>query len=244
SGISTPNSSTIVFTLVHPAADFIYMLAMPFTSARPVEYDAYVPDSAQFRQHTISDGPYKITNNVPGKSFTLSRNPAWKQSTDTIRHQWVDSIVTTIGVQSAQTQLADEKAGTYDLVNDTPFEPTAIPQLQAAKDPKFAVWPWSDTFPYVVFNLRSPDAKGAMGNLKVRQAIEFGVDKVAVQKVYGGPSVTKILNSVIPQGNVGALTSNLYPTSVSKCKSMLASAGYPHGVTLTALYINDSVNTK
>ena len=38
-GISTPNSSTIQFTLMAPASDFIYMLAMPFASARPVEYD-------------------------------------------------------------------------------------------------------------------------------------------------------------------------------------------------------------
>jgi peptide/nickel transport system substrate-binding protein len=249
SGIQTPNSSTLVFNLNGPAADFIYMLAMPFASARPVEYDQYVPDSAEFRQHTISDGPYQITQNVPGKSFTMDRNPAWKQSTDSLRHAWVNSIETTIGVQDAQTQLADMQAGTYDIVNDTPFEPTAIPQLQAKKDPKFAVWPWSNTFPYVVFNLRSPDAKGAMGNLKVRQAIEYGVNKVAVQKVYGGPDVVKIINTVIPPGNVGYVNSNMYPDSngngdTSKCKQTLASAGYPNGVTLTALYINDSVNTK
>ena len=47
SGISTPNSSTIQFTLSAPASDFLYMMAMPFTSARPVEYDSYVPNSLQ-----------------------------------------------------------------------------------------------------------------------------------------------------------------------------------------------------
>jgi peptide/nickel transport system substrate-binding protein len=36
SGIATPNSSTISFTLSAPASDFLYMMAMPFTSARPV----------------------------------------------------------------------------------------------------------------------------------------------------------------------------------------------------------------
>jgi peptide/nickel transport system substrate-binding protein len=248
SGISTPNSSTIVFTLTHPAADFIYMMAMPFDSARPVEYDSYVPDSAQFRTHTISDGPYQITSYVPGKSIVFSKNPAWKQSSDPIRHQYVSKITVTIGVPSAETQLADEKAGTYDLVEDTPFEPTAIPGLMASHDPKFRVWPWSDTFPYVTFNLRSPDAGGAMGKLGVRQAFEYGVSKVAVQKVYGGPQVAKIINTVIPPGNVGYVNSNLYPDSngngdTAKCKSTLAAAGYPHGVTLTALYINDTVNT-
>jgi peptide/nickel transport system substrate-binding protein len=250
SGISTPDSSTIVFHLTQAAPDFIYMMAMPFTSARPVEYDNYVPDGAQFRQHTISDGPYEITQYVAGKSLTMGKNPAWKQSTDSIRHQYVNQITETFGVESLQTQLADMKAGTYDLSGGEgqAVEPTAIPQLQAAKDPKFYVWPGSNTVPYIVFNLRSPDANGAMGKLKVRQAIEYGINKVAVQKVYGGPAVTKIINTVIPPGNVGYVNSNMYPNNngngnVSKCKQMLASAGYPNGVTLTALYVNDSVGT-
>ena len=101
SGITTPNSSTIQFTLISPASDFLYMMAMPFTSARPVEYDSYVPNSLQLDQHTISDGPYQISSYIPGKSITMVRNPAWKQSTDSLRHDYVSKIVDTLGVTSA-----------------------------------------------------------------------------------------------------------------------------------------------
>src|SRR5262249_1941607 len=150
----------------------------------------------------------------PGKSMVLQKNPAWKQSTDTVRHQYVNEITMTIGVTSAQTQLADMQAGktgTYDMVDDTGLEPTAIPGLISAKDPKFKIWPWNSTLPYVVFNLRSPNSNHAAGNLLVRQAIEYGIDKVAVQKVQGGPLVSQIISTAIPPGNVGYQPYNLYP---------------------------------
>ena len=252
SGILTPNSSTIQFNLTAPAGDFIYMMAMPFTSARPVEYDKYLPNSLQLDEHTISDGPYQITSYEPNKSITMQKNPAWKQSTDANRHQYVNTITVTDGVTSAATQLADMQAGktgTYDIVDDTGVEPTAIPTLLAKHDPKFTVWPWTSTVPYVVFNVRSPNSGGAMKNLKVRQAIEYGLNKVAVLKAVGGPKVAKIINTAIPPGNVGYQNYNLYPDNngqgnTAKCKSTLAAAGYPHGVSLTYLAANDSLNAR
>ena len=84
-GVVAKDDLTLVFKLVKPAPDFLNILAMGFASARPVEYDQYVPDSAPLRQHTLSDGPYEITKYTPTKSFVLKRNPAWKASTDPLR---------------------------------------------------------------------------------------------------------------------------------------------------------------
>jgi peptide/nickel transport system substrate-binding protein len=249
SGLSAPNPMTLQITLMAPASDFLYMMAMPFTSARPVEYDAYVPNSLQLDQHTISDGPYQISSYIPGKSMTLVRNPAWKASTDSLRKAYVNKIVLTIGVTSAQTQLSDMEAGTEDVTNDTPLNPASLPALETSGDPNFKIWAWSATQPYVVFNLRSPDSGGAMGKLLVRQAVEYGLDKIAVQKAYGGPAVAQILNTVIMPGNDGYENYNLYPDNngqgnVAMCKADLTKAGYPHGVTLLYMYPNDSTDTR
>ncbi len=249
-GITTPNSMTISFKLTSAISDFLYMMAMPFDSARPVEYDAYVPNSLQLDQHTISDGPYQISSYIPGKSITLVRNPAWKQSTDPLRHQYVSEIIDTLGVTSAQTQLSDLQAGTQDVIDsDTPINPASIPSLVASKVPNFQIWPDSDLFPYIVFNLRSPDSGGAAGKLLVRQAIEYGVDKVAAVKAIGGPDVAQVTNTVIPPGNVGYEDYNLYPDdsgqgNIAMCKADLAKAGYPHGLSLTYMYENDSSDTR
>ena len=68
-------------------------------------------------------------------------------------------------------------------------------------------------------------------------------------KAIGGPAVAQIINTVIPPGNVGYVNYNMYPDNsgqgnVAMCKSDLAKAGYPNGLTLTYLYPNDSSNTR
>jgi peptide/nickel transport system substrate-binding protein len=247
-GITAVNSSTLQFTLNAPAGDFIYMLAMPFASARPVEYDSYVPNSIQLDEHIVSDGPYSVSSYVAGKSITFTKNPAWQQSTDTLRHAYVNSIVLTEGVTSAQTQLSDIQAGSQDLTNDTGVNPSSIQSLATSKEPNFAIWPWS-TIDYMVFNLRSPNDNGVMANVGVRQALEYGLDKEASIKSSGGPLVSTLLNGAIPPGNDGFLTNNPYPDNngagdEAACKTALTKAGYPKGITITYMYPNDSTDVR
>ena len=248
SGITTPDSSTIQFHLIKPAGDFPFMLAMPFASARPVEADKYLPGSVAFDQHIVSDGPYKITSYVPNRSITMVRNPAWKQSSDPVRHQYVSQITVTMGVTDAATQLADMQAGKFDMPLDVTIEPSAYPNLISSHDPKFNIWPWISTVPYIAFNLRSPNSNHAMNNVKIRQAVEIGVNKVGIQKVFGGPLVAKIVNTAIPPGAAGYQNYNPYPSTGSqgdpaKCKALLAQAGYKNGIKLNYAYQNDTVNS-
>jgi ABC-type transport system substrate-binding protein len=240
SGITAVNATTLQFTLTAPAGDFTNILALPFSSAAPVEYLNYLPDDANFRQHTISDGPYAITQYVPGQSYVLSRDPAWQQSTDPLRHQYVSGIQITLGPDEngVQQQVA---AGTQDLEWDTTVPTADVPSLKAGTDARLGIYPNYDTNPFLVFNLQSPSNGGALGKVAVRQALEYAVDKVAIGQIYGGPSLNTPLGQVIPPGNVGYQKIDPYATSGSKgdpakCKTMLAAAGYPNGLTLTDVY--------
>jgi peptide/nickel transport system substrate-binding protein len=176
------------------------------------------------------------------------RNPAWKQSSDPIRHAYVNEIQVTMGVTDAATQLADMQAGKYDLPLDVTIEPSAYQQLVSSHDAKFYPWPWISTVPYIAFNLRSPNLGHAINKVLVRQAIEYGVNKVAIQKVAGGPIVAKVISTAIPPGAAGYTNYNLYPDKngngdPTKCKAVLAQAGYKSGITLRYAYQNDSVNS-
>jgi peptide/nickel transport system substrate-binding protein len=248
-GLSAPSPLTLQVKLTQPASDFNDIMALPFVSARPKEYDAYLPGSAALNQHTMSDGPYQVTSYVPNKTIVLTPNPAWKQSTDPVRHQYVSKIVVTMGTSSDQTVLTDLQASSQDLfLADLNIPAQSVAALQASHDSRLRIWPSSNLNPYVILNLRSPNSGGAMKKLAVRQAIEYAVNKSAIVKVLGGPAINKIDTSAIPPGNIGYQPYTKYATpadqgSPARCKSLLAGAGYPNGLTLGYLYANDSGGT-
>src|SRR5262249_27357241 len=65
-GIRAPDDATVVFVLQHPATDFLNLLTDTYATPAPVEYLNYLPDTPEFRQHTISDGPYQIVKYTSG----------------------------------------------------------------------------------------------------------------------------------------------------------------------------------
>src|SRR5207248_8536659 len=125
------------------------------------EYLQYLPDSAELRQHTISDGPYQIARYVPSQSYQLDRNPAWKSDADPLRHQYVDHIQVTMGPDEngVQQQIA---ADTQDLQWDTTVPTANVPSLNASGDARVGIYPNDSTNPRLVVNIQSPNAAGAL----------------------------------------------------------------------------------
>jgi ABC-type transport system substrate-binding protein len=240
-GVVAKNDLTIVFRLQNPAPDFPNILAMGFSSARPVEYMKYVPDSAEFRQHTISNGPYQITKYVPGKSFTLDRNPAWEPKTDSLRRAYVDHMQVTEGLtqDSVQQQI---QAGTGDMDWDVVPPAQNLPSLIASKDKRLIIGPSGPYYVALNTYMAMNEYAGPMKNKLVRQAAQYALNKNAIVQIFGGPRIATAANQVVLPGNVGYIENyNPYPNKngngdPEKSKALLAKAGYPNGVSVKLLY--------
>jgi ABC-type transport system substrate-binding protein len=251
-GMTATDDHTVVFKLTQPATDFVNILSMGFAAPAPKEYDAYVPDSDQFRQHTISDGPYQITKYTATKEIDLARNPAWKPESDPLRKAYVDGIQVIEGQTSPDAAEQQIDAGTADLQWDWAVPTATIATMKASKDKRLSIFAGSNSNPMLRFNFQSPNNNKAMANLKVRQAIEYAINKDALTKIYGGRDLNVPLSTVLPPGSAGYQKSDLYPTpnyqgDAAKCKALLTEGLKEVGVpslTLTYVYRNSSNHPK
>lgn len=239
-GLDAPDDKTLVIKLMQPANDFLNIMAMGFASPAPAEYDAYLPDSLDFRRNFISNGPYKIASYATDATeIVLERNPVWEQQSDPIRHQRVDTIHIRVAKERPETMMRKISAGEIDLAWSYTVVSWAKPPADWGDYPRS--YPGYALNPYLVFNMESPNAGGALRNLKVRQAIAYAIDKVAISRILsvleGVPN--EPLHSVIPPGSVGHREFNLYPTSndrgdITKARKLMAESGFDGELTLIA----------
>lgn len=252
-GLKAIGERTIQFTLTQPAADFINILSLTFSSPVPVEELQYPPGNLGV--HLISDGPYMVKSYTPKRSIVLVRNPAWNASTDSLRKAYVNEIDITEGVAEASSAVQQVEAGTQDLLWDQVVPPAQLAGLVATKSKLLVIGPDGNNYitinPYIVINLQSPNNNGALKKLKVRQAMEYAINKAADSALYGGSAISQPLNQVVPGGSFGHIPGyNPYPTpgnsgNPAKAKALLQQAGYKPGqITLRLVYRTNSVHPQ
>ncbi|GAA1773233.1 ABC transporter substrate-binding protein [Agromyces lapidis] len=242
SGIETPDDTTVVFTLTKPASDFPFMLSLDAADPAPIEALDELPDSPEYRRSFVSSGPYKVADYTPDAKLVLERNEAWNPDSDPLRKAYVDSIEMTMGVEgdAAMQQL---QAGSADLLFDLSPSPANIQQLKAQNDDKLSTMENGGVDQFMWINTKSPNNGGALADLKLRQALQYAVDKTAVVQTMGGEELAGVTNGIFGPGILGYEEYDPYPANdgkgdPEKAKQLLAEAGFPDGITLKLPYRN------
>lgn len=240
SGITQQGDLTVAFKLKEAAGDFPYMLSLAAATPAPVEVLDYLPDSPEYRSNFIASGPYRVKSYNPDNKLELERNPAWTQESDPLRKANVDGVVMTMGLSSdAVTQQL--QAGSLDLPFDTSVSPTVAAQMRATNDAKLSTIPSGQVNPFLWINTKSPNNNKATNDIKVRQALQYAIDRAAVIQILGGTDNASPQHGIFGPGVLGFHEFDLYPTpndqgDPAKAKELLAEAGFPNGLSLKMPY--------
>ncbi|MEW2117020.1 ABC transporter substrate-binding protein [Streptomyces sp. NPDC005474] len=222
SSIRTPDKYTIVFHLNAAVADFNESAAMPGWSAVPKAHDT----GATYDTRVWSDGPYMIKSYTRNKALVLVRNPHWSESSDPLRQQNVDEIDVRFGQDQTviDQQIKSDSART--AITQWPIAGSDLSSF--ANDPALKSRYYEIATPgtnYLAINVNR------VKNIKVRQAIEYAIDKTTVRGAFGGAAYGDYASTMLTPGLGGYRRFNLYSSNpagdVAKAKALMTQAGNP-----------------
>lgn len=240
--IKTPDDKTIVFELNTPYGDWPWIASMPAFSPVPKARDT---KPATYGEKPAASGPYAVASYQQGVALKLVRNPKWSAATDTVRTAGPDTITFKMSQDetvAAQALIAD--SGEAQTSFGAQFVPPA--QLAQAQGNPTAKSRLVTSDPGALAYLAFNTARGALKDVKVRQALEYAADRQAFLLASGGEISGAAATTLITPGIPGRAEYDLYPApasgDVDKAKSLLAAAGHADDLNLTLITKNDSVS--
>jgi peptide/nickel transport system substrate-binding protein len=218
SSIQTPDPSTVVVNLQKPTAgDFLW--AASYVDGQIYPANAIATQSSQ----PVGAGPFVLKSYRQGASIDLVKNPKYWNSKD-YPLGGIDFTQLTQGPEAA-TALT---SGSVDMIE---VEPENYPQLKSDSNIGISV-----TKSYDDMEIELRQNTGPFANEKVRAALEFAVDRAALNKVVfdglGAPAYQPV-----PTWSPGYSKSlgTPDPYNPAKSKALLKAAGYPKGVKFTLI---------
>ena len=246
SGLAAPDSRTLTITLDQPAHDFLWILTQSFFAPVPEEHADDYEVGKNYDGYVVGSGPYKLAIHIPGETVVLDRNPNWDPSTDPLRRARVDRIQVKFGFARPTIQRAIER-GQADLSLITHLNATQVATFQSdpERSRRLSVEPAGCRLFLI---LGTNPRAGAIADVRVRQAVNYAIDKVAYRDAMARrhSPTGELASTILAPGTLGYQRYDRYPTlggrgDPARAKALLAEAGYPNGLTLS--YATTSTGT-
>lgn len=210
------------FTIVtkEPTANQLALLSNAFTGI--FSKSDYEAKNGDFFQKIAGTGPYLLDSYAEGDHYTLTSYDGYWDDSVAERIKKLNFRVITEGANRA----IEAETGSADIVYDI----TANDKERIKNAPNLQyIYTYSANSNYICLNT----AKKPLDDIRVRQAIMYGIDRdVVVAMAYKG--MGKKPNTFFNEGIIGAadISNQLVDRDVVKAKELLAEAGYANGLTL------------
>ncbi len=221
SGVQAPDPKTVVFNLSRPFAALPSYLAYN-AGILPKHVFENAGDPWQlnsFNKGTpVSTGPFKVEAFNSGQSVVLARNDAYFGGKPLL-----DKLVFNV-IADANTQIAQALSGELQIM--ILDNKAAVDRLKSAKN--LTVQPRT-LVQYYWLALNQTDAR--FQDLRVRQAIEYAIDRnaiiQAIEKGYGTVANSAIVPAL--KAYYDPSLESRYPFDAAKATSLLSEAGWTPG---------------
>mgnify|MGYP000530236850 FL=1 len=229
-GVSAPDDSTLVVELANPCSYFGSLAA--FATLSPVQeatIEANGEAWATAPETYVSNGPFYMTEWVPGSHITFSKNPYYWNA-DAIKLDRLKFVL----MEDSNAAYSAYQTGEVLLIKDVPTE--EIPSLEGTDD--FYVDPIIGTY-YISLNIE----KAPFDDVNVRKALSLAIDREYVASTLMQGTYTAAGNLMGPgwmdtdgtefmsnaNGGKPYIDTTNFEANLEEAKQLLADAGYPDG---------------
>jgi peptide/nickel transport system substrate-binding protein len=226
SSINVIGTDSLVMDFSAPVASTFYPLLADQESFMALPNG---PGSANPNENVVGAGPFVLKSYVQGEKIILVKNPKYWDAKD-IHLAGVTFVNVPIGPQ----ELTALESG---LVQVQGIPNNDIPALKAQTNLQSS----SQFVDAGYFFVPICKASGPLANVKVRQALNFAVDRKAINNalLYGQGQPAW---SIFPSSSslYDKSLTNIYAFNVKKAKQLLAQAGYPHGFSTSLMALPEA----
>jgi peptide/nickel transport system substrate-binding protein len=205
--VRATNPETVVLRLKQPTPNLLTNLGgfkgMAIVQRKNVE-------SGQIATHPIGTGPFAFESQKSGDSISLKANPAYWGGAPKV------SGVIFRFIPEKSTALSALQAGEVDWTDSIPTQ--RVNQLKDDDSVNLAVTPSNDYW-YLALN----EARKPWNDVRVRQAIAYGIDRDAIIAAtsYGTAAKNEL---AIPKGNYASTDFGKYQYDIEQAKRLLREA--------------------
>ncbi len=250
---TAPNDSTFIIQLKKHFPPFLAMLTAQYCSVIPFEVAENY--GKEFRTHPIGTGPFKFKYWKEGEVLAFVKNPNYFEKDKFGKAlPYLDAVKATF-LPDKQTAFMEFLKHNLDFFNgvDGSYRDDILSKnglLTAKYKGKFKIniSPYLNT-EYLGILIDSNLAivkKSPLKYLKVRQAINYAIDRKKLIKYLRNSIGTPATAGFVPLGMPGFNEVNVigYTYNLQKAKQLLADAGYPNGLNMPEITLSSSTTTK